>query len=357
MLGAITTNQLARLLDAELRGPGDIDLSDIAGIDDAGPGCLTFIRSAEYARRWSASRASAAIVTRTVVVPDHDASQRALLLVEDADRALVALLAELQRQARPPATEPGVHPDATIDPRAEIHPTASVGPRCVVGPGASVGPGAVLHANVTLGPDARIGARTVLHPGVVVYHACVVGEDCLIHAGVVIGADGFGFIPHPEGRGLVKVPHLSNAIIGDNVEIGANTCIDRGKFRPTTVGDGTKIDNLVQVGHNVTIGPHAIVCGQSGLGGSCSVGAGAVLGGQVGVRDNTRVGQGARVGGQSGVMRDIPDGQAVFGSPARPSAESFRVFRAPDRHAAEIKAMRKRIRQLEARLGEEPIDP
>lgn len=351
MPGAITTETLAATLGAELRGRGDIALSDLAGIDEAAAGCLTFIRSAEYARKWPTSNASAAIVSRGIEVPGHDPERRALLIVENADRAVVSLLAELHKLAAPPPPPAGIHPSAIVDPSADIHPSAAVGPLCVVGPAAAVAEGVVLHARVTLGANVRLGARTVIHPGVVVYHACVIGSGCILHANASIGADGFGYIPHPAGQGLVKVPHLSNVVIGDNVEIGAGSCIDRGKFRPTRIGDGVKIDNLVQVGHNVTVGPHAVLCGQVGIGGSATIGAGVMLGGQAGVGDNRAVGPGAKIGAQSGVLRDIEAGRLVFGTPARPSSEAFRAVGASERALSAVRDLKRRLAQLESRIN------
>ena len=351
MFQSITTRSLAAMLGADLVGPPDIELYDLSGIDEAGPGSVTFIRSDTYARRWAKSEASAAIVSRHIEVPGHDPATRALLMVDDADRSLVALLAELSRIAAPPAPPRGAHPTAIIDETATIDPTAAIGPLCIVGANAVIGPDAVLHARVTIGNDTTIGARTVIHPGVVVYHHCVIGNDCLFHAQVSIGADGFGFIPHPSGTGLVKVPHLGNVVIGDHVEVGAGSCIDRGKFASTTIGEGTKIDNLVQIGHNVRVGAHVVLCGQVGLGGSTVVGNGAMLGGQVGVQDNKRIGDGALIGGKSGVMQHIPSGESWFGYPARPANIAFRSHRIGDRVAKSVRELKERVAVLEAQLA------
>lgn len=348
MIGSITTKILAQMLTGDLVGNPDLILTDLGTIDDAGPGALSFIRSAEYAAKWAASNASAALVTRGLDIPGHDPETRALIFVDNADAALVMLLGELSKMAAPPPPPAGVHPSAVVDDAATIDPTASIGPLCVIGPDATIGPKCVLLSGVTLGRGAMLGARCTLHPGVVIYHGCIIGDDCLIHANATIGADGFGFIPHPEGKGLIKVPHLGNVVLGNHVELGAGTCVDRGKFGPTSIGDGTKIDNLVQVAHNVKIGPHAILCGQVGIGGSSTIGAGAMLGGQVAVEDNLHIGAGAMVAGRSGVMKDIEPGQSVFGMPARPGFDALRTMAATDRLLRTVKSLKQRIASLEA---------
>jgi UDP-3-O-[3-hydroxymyristoyl] glucosamine N-acyltransferase len=321
-----TTGSLAKLLGARLEGPADLPIRALDGICSAGPGALTFIRCGKYAARWAASGATAALVSEGIKVDGHDPSARALLRVPDADRALIAVLELFAPRPRPP--EPLLHAAASIDPDATVAPTAHVGPGCVVARGASVGDGAVLIANVTIGPDASVGRGCTLHPGVAVMDRCVVGDGCTIHAGAVIGADGFGYRPAPGGNGLVKIPHIGAVRIGNGVEIGANTCIDRAKFGQTVVGDGTKIDNLVQIGHNCVIGRACVICGMSGLAGSVTLGDGVVLGGGVRVADNLTIGAGARVGGGSGVMHDIPEGQTWLGAPATPYREQVRLITA-----------------------------
>jgi UDP-3-O-[3-hydroxymyristoyl] glucosamine N-acyltransferase len=324
--GAITTGGLAAHLGAELIGRADLPIRGLAIIDDAGPQDLTFIRSAEFARRWAGSRAGGAIVTRGLAVPDHDAASRALLVVPIAD---VALIRALELFA-PPATAPtpGIHPSAAIDPTAEIGPGASIGPHCSIGPGSRIGQGTVLAAGVRIGRAVRIGAHCTLHPAVVIQDRCIVGDHCVFHPGVVIGADGFGYIPSPDGRGVLKVPHIGIVEIGRHVEIGANACIDRAKFGATTVGDGTKIDNLVQVGHNCRIGRACLICGGGGIAGSVTIGDGVIIGGQVGIADNSTIGAGARIGAMSGVNGVIPPGESWVGAPARPASEQLRSWAA-----------------------------
>lgn len=336
-----TTGEIARLLGATLQGPDDLPIEGLETIDRAGPGCLTFVRSAAYAKALAASRAAAAIVHRGVEVPGFDTARRALLVVPNADLALVKVLNLFAPAHHAPA--PGVHPSATVHPGALIDPTAAVGPSCVVGPGAQVGPGAVLIAQVFVGAGAAVGAQSVLHPGVVVGERCRVGARCLLHPGVKLGADGFGYVPSEDGRGVVKVPHIGNVDVHDGVEIGANSCIDRAKFGATTIGAHTKIDNLVQIGHNCTVGKGCLICGQTGIAGSVTLGDGVILAARVGLADNITVGAGARVGAASGVGEDIPPGETWLGTPAMPVVTTARIYAARKK----LPELLERLRELE----------
>lgn len=317
-----TAGELAALLSAELQGPADVAVYGISGIDDAGEGDLTFIRSDRYATRWGASGASAAIVTRGLhVVPG---TERAVLFVDDADRAMVMLLEAAAERAPKPSRSVGVHPAAVVDPSAVVHGSASVGPGAVVEGGAEIGAGVTIGPNSVVGEGVRVGEGTTLHAGVTLGFGTTVGGGCEFHPGVVIGADGFGYLPGP--RGPIKVPHLGGVTIGNGVEIGANSCVDRGKFADTTIGDATKIDNLVQIGHGCQIGRGVVICGCSSVAGSVHIGDGALLGGSVSVRDNVVISAGAQIGGTSVVFNDVPAGEKWFGNPARPGAAATRVF-------------------------------
>jgi UDP-3-O-[3-hydroxymyristoyl] glucosamine N-acyltransferase len=191
-----------------------------------------------------------------------------------------------------------------------------------------VGEHAVLHPHVTLGAEVRVGDRTVLHPGVRVQDRCEIGDDCILHPGAVIGADGFGYHPSPDGKGLLKVPHIGTVIVGRHVEIGANACIDRAKFGATTIGEGTKIDNLVQIGHGCRVGRSCILCGHAALAGSVTLGDGVILGGKVGVADGIEIGAGAKVAAGSGITNTVPPGATYMGNPAGPAGEWRRMFAA-----------------------------
>lgn len=318
---AWTAGAVAALLSAELVGPADLPLTGFDAIEKAGPGALTFIRSPDFASMWTMSKASAAVVTRGVNVPGHDPTRRALLIVPNADLAVVRLLGAIAPAS--PKAEAGIDPSASVHAGAEVAEDASIGPHCTVEEGAKIGSGAVLVAGVYVGRGSSVGAGSVLMPGVSVLERCHVGRRCVLNPGVVIGADGFGYVPAPGGKGLVKVPHIGGVRIEDDVEIGANSCVDRGKIGDTTIGAGTKIDNLVQIAHNCRVGRACIICGMCAIAGSVEVGDGAVFAGGVRVVDNVKIGAGAKIGAGSGVMDDIPEGEEWLGSPARRATETL----------------------------------
>lgn len=343
---SLTTGQIARLVDAEIIGRDDLVIHRPAALEDAQPGDICFIRSSEYAGRWATSRGSAALVSRGIDVPGHDAQSRALLVVPDADLALVRLLEQLDAQS--PAAPAGVHPSAVIDPDAEVSPDASIGPHCVISAGARIGAGVHLVSLVHIGPGAVVGEGSTLHSGVVVYARCVVGRNAVLHANVVIGADGFGYVAGKAGP--VKVPHLGNVVLGDDVEIGAGTCIDRAKFGSTRIGSHTKIDNLVQIGHNCTIGEGCIICGHCGIAGSVRIGDGVTIGGKVAIVDNISIGRGASIGGGSALVNDVPEGETWIGVPAGPAREALA------RHAAfrNLPEIARNVKRLMKARAQEP---
>lgn len=332
---------LAQLLGGELIGRGDVILSDVAAIEKAGPNALTFIRSPKYAAKWAASTAGAAVVTRGIDVAGHDPAKRALIVVENADLALVKLL-ELVA-SKMPDTRPhaGVHSSAVVDATARVAATARVGAMCVVGAGSQVGENVTLHPRVTLGAGVRVGAGSVLHPGVVIYDRCTIGEKTTIHANSVIGADGFGYRPDPASKTLRKIPHVGDVRIGSDVEIGANTAIDRAKFGSTSVGDGTKIDNLVQVGHGVTIARHVIICAMTGIAGSVRIDDHVTIAGHVGIADNVHIGAGATIGAKSAVLSDVPAGETWTGLPAYLHSKQMRTWAAVKKLPEFLPAMKK----------------
>lgn len=335
-----TSGSIAQTVGGRLVGRGDLAISELSSLDQAGPGSLTFIRDARFASKWVGTKAGAALVSDRIEVKGHDEHARALIYVADADLAMVKVLAMFERKQEGPAA--GVHPTAIVDPSAKVAATARIGPFCIVGARSVVADHVTLMSRVTLGADVGIGPGSTLFSGVVVYDRCTIGAQTILHANVAIGADGFGYRPDPQGRGLIKVPHVGTVQIGNGVEIGANSCVDRGKFGATVVGDGAKLDNLVQIGHNAIIGRCAIVCGVTGIAGSVTIGDGAMIGGGVGIADNLKVGAGARIGAKSGVMCDVPAGEAWTGLPAAPHREQMRAWSATKHLPGVLRELKKR---------------
>ena len=310
----LTIGAIAARLDGTLRGPAAVEIHGLATPTDAAPGDLTFIGAAPYAKQWSASRAAAAVVVADLASALDASDPRPVIAVHDADVAMAVAL-ELFRTPEPVPDE-GVHPAAFVHRGAELGARVRLGPHVSVDRGARIADDVVLHAGVRVYADAVIGAGSVLHANVVVRHGCTLGRRVILHQGVAIGADGFGYRPDPAGRGLLKLPHIGNVVLEDDVEIGANSCIDRGKFGSTVIGAGTKIDNLCQVGHNCRVGRGVVIAGCTGIGGSVTIGDGVQIGGAVGLSDHVTIGPGARVGGGSIVYRDVPAGATWLGVPA-----------------------------------------
>ncbi|MFO0830183.1 MAG: UDP-3-O-(3-hydroxymyristoyl)glucosamine N-acyltransferase [Phycisphaerales bacterium] len=310
-----TVADLARCAKGEVVGASDIAIRGLETVQAAEPGELTFIGDQKHATAWATSRASAAIVSRKLAGQVSAGDGRAIIVVPDADVAMIAILELFAQPEVQPAV--GVHPTAFVDPSAIIGAGVRIGPHVSIGPRSRIGAGSVLHAGVRIYDDVSIGDGCVLHANVTVRERCVLGRSVVLHGGVQIGTDGFGYRPAPDGRGLLKVPHIGNVVLGDAVEIGANSCVDRGKFGATLVGAGTKIDNLVQVGHNCRIGRSCVISGLVGIAGSTIVGDGTLIGGGAGLSDHITIGKGVRIGARSGVMNDIPDGETWVGFPAK----------------------------------------
>jgi len=340
-----TSGGLADKLRADLHGPRDVVLTRLDTLDDADERALSFIRDARHAPRWLASRAGAVLVTRKAFDDPQAGLQRvppgrAVLVVADADLALIELLTELADDPRKPPDTLG---HRSVNPRASIDPSAILGSHVVVGADSVIGPGAVIHANAVIGSGVTIGAGTVVHAAAVIQDRCRIGAACIIHSGVVLGTDGFGYRPAPGGKGILKIPHIGDVVIGDAVEIGANTTIDRGKFGSTLIGSMTKIDNLVQIAHNCRVGRACLICGCSALAGSVTLGDGVTLAGGVAIADGRTIGAGATVAARSGVMDDIPPGETWLGTPARPARQTLRLYAAWDELPELAKAARKLI--------------
>ena len=295
------------------RGTTAETIRGLAALADAAPGDLAFLGNAKYKAQVAATRASIVLLPADFAGEPNPGQQ--FLLVENPSVALARVCARIE-QSLWPRPAPGVHPSAVVGPGAKIAATATVGPLCVVEAGAVVGERAHLQAHVFVGLAARIGDDCWLMPGVVLAAECELGRRVRLQPGVIIGSDGFGY-EFVQGR-HEKIPQVGNVVIGDDVEIGANTTLDRARFSRTTVGEGTKIDNLVQVAHNVVIGRHCLLCSQVGISGSTTLEDYVVLGGQAGLGGHITIGQGAKAGGQAGITADVDAGAFVNGTPAIP---------------------------------------
>ena len=321
---SFTTQQICDRVAGRLDGPGNLAITGVEQVDRAAPGHVTFIGSRHYATGWSSSRAAAALVREELDL--EPGCGRALIRVADTDLALATVLEMFAPAVVSPP--PGVDARAVIDPQAELGADVAIGAGSYIGPRVRVGDGTVIHPNVTVLEDSAVGAGCTLWPGVVIRERCEVGDGCILHANVTIGGDGFGYRPGPDGRSLVKIPQIGTVTLGREVELGAGTCIDRGKFSETFIGDGTKIDNLCQIGHGCRIGRCTVIAALVGIGGSTTIGDGAMIGGGSSITDHLTIGDGARLGGASAVMHDIPPGESWAGYPAQPAKTAFREYAA-----------------------------
>ena len=282
---------------------------------------ISFIGSKKYEKFWEHSRAAVAIVNEDISITPGE--NRAFIKVENADLAMSRILNLFALPA--PVFHQDIHPSAVIEPSATLGNNPRIGAGCYIGPKVIIGQNVTLYPNVTILDECSIGNGTVIWPGAVIRERCHIGIDCIIHPNATIGADGFGFLSCPE-RGLVKIPQIGNVMIGNGVEIGANSCVDRGKFSSTVVGDGCKIDNLVQIGHNSKLGKFCIMAGNSGLAGSVTLGNGVIIGGSASIKDHTTIGDRVIVGAGSGVTGDIPAGKTMLGYPAIEARDALKQW-------------------------------
>jgi UDP-3-O-[3-hydroxymyristoyl] glucosamine N-acyltransferase len=314
---------IARMLHAEVEGDDGLEIRRVAKIEGAEEGDITFVANPKYARFLTSTRASAVIVGRTVAAPPGGAVPPALVRVDDPYAAFLFVL-QAFHPPQPPLP-PGVHPTAVIDPSAQTGADVRVGAHVVIGPRCRIGDGAMLSHNVVLVSDVEIGAGTLLHPGVAVREGCRIGARVIVQPGAVIGSDGFGFAPLPDGR-YEKIPQLGIVVIEDDVEIGANCTIDRATMGETRIGKGSKLDNLIQVAHNVVIGEHTVIAAQTGISGSTKIGGHCMIGGQVGFTGHIDIADGTKIGAQSGVHRSVTEkNTTIFGYPAYPQRQALRM--------------------------------
>ena len=302
----MTLSELAQALGATLEGPGEIEITALAGIESAAPGQLTFVSNPKYVRLARTTRASAILVD-----PAFEPLSTPTLRIPNPYLAFARALALFHP---PTALLPGIHPTAVIAPSATIGARAHIAPYVVIGDKATLGDDAVLHPHVVIYPDAHIGNHFLAHAHAVVREQCRLGDNVTLQNGAVVGADGFGFAKSDSA--WLKIPQTGHAVLEDEVEIQANACIDRASLGETRIRRGAKIDNLVQVGHGSTVGEDTLLCAQVGLAGSTTIGRNVILAGQVGVAGHCTIGDGAIATAQSGIPNDVPPGKTVSGYPA-----------------------------------------
>ncbi|MCF7955061.1 MAG: UDP-3-O-(3-hydroxymyristoyl)glucosamine N-acyltransferase [Phycisphaerae bacterium] len=334
-------SKLAELLGAEVSGHGSEEICGVNSLAEACPGEISFVSKDKMAAKALESKASAIICKSKI-----DGFDGFELIVKNVDKALIEVLSLFAREI---TVDPGVHPSAVIDESVEIGDNVSIGPLAVVGRNVSVGNGSVITSGCSIGENVVIGNNTRIDANVVIYRNCVIGNNCIIQANTTIGACGFGY-SFIDGQHKL-IPHNGGVIIGDCVEIGANSAVDRAKFGNTMIGAGTKIDNFVMVAHNVIIGRCCLLAGRSGIAGSSVLGDGVVLAGDAAVGDNVTLGDGVVVTVRATALKDIPDGMIVSGTPGRDMQGHLRnlahVQRLP-KMAKQMKELVKRVQDLEA---------
>jgi UDP-3-O-[3-hydroxymyristoyl] glucosamine N-acyltransferase len=333
-----TTEELAKLIGGQVLGDKNAVLKNFATIESAQAGDLTFAENDEFF-----SRAEQSAATAIIADSRYSSEKKTLIQVPNARVAFAKAMAVFFPDKKFPA---GVHPTAIVPASAKIDPSAHIGPWCVIGERVSIGARSVLQAGNYVGEDTKLGEDVNLFPNVTIYPGGQIGNRVRIHANSVVGSDGFGYVQ--EGPVHIKVPQIGNVIIGDDVELGAGVTIDRGALGPTVVGKGTKIDNLVQLGHNVQIGEGCLLVAQAGVAGSSTLGNYVILAGQSGVAGHLKIGNNVIIGGKSGVMHNIPDGEKWMWVPAQPDRDIKRQLIALQK----LPELLKRVAALEKKQGE-----
>lgn len=328
--------ELAGLLGGTFAGDGAREIRGVASLGNAGPEDLAFAEGERTLAQAAKSRAGGILIPPGVTVEGHTT-----ISVPHPKLAMIRAAEALYPAPHP---TPGIHPTAVIAPGARLAPDVTVGPHVVIEGDVSVGAGTVVGAGAFLGEGSQVGARCVFYPRVTVYPGAKIGDRVILHSGVVIGSDGFGYV-FAEGRHH-KFPQIGQVIIEDDVEIGSNSTVDRGSLGVTVVGQGTKIDNLVQIAHNVRIGRHCVIAAQTGISGSCEIGDYVVMGGQVGLGDHARVEERAVLGGGAGILpgKIVRKGETVWGRPARPLAEFKRMYA----HLAHLPSLARKVKEISA---------
>lgn len=336
-----TAEMIAGLLNGTVVGDKNATVSTVSSIDGGKSGSLAYLTNPKYEQFVYTTEASIVLVDNSFEPKEE--VKTTLIKVENVGQCVLSLL-EMYNATRPRKT--GVSKLASISEEATLGNDCYVGDFCVIERGAKIGDNVQLYPQCYVGDNVTIGEGTKIYPGVKIYEGCIIGKNCILHSGVVIGADGFGFAPREDGS-FAKIPQLGNVIIEDNVELGANTCIDRAKTDSTIIRNGVKLDNLIQIGHNVEVGANTVMSAQVGIAGTSKVGSNCFVAGQVGIADHVTVGNAVKIGSKSGIDKDIPDGEIRFGYPALPGIQyhrSFAVFR-------QLPDLSQKVRELEKRIA------
>ena len=340
-----TAEMIAGLLGGTIVGDKGTTVSTVSSIDGGKAGSLAYLTNPKYEQYIYTTEASIVLVDSTFE-PKQEV-KTTLIKVDNVAQCVLNLL-EMYNATRP--QKRGISKLASIHEGAVMGEDCYVGDFTVVEATAKIGDKVQIYPQCYIGDNVTIGEGTKIYPGVKIYEGCVVGKNCILHAGVVIGADGFGFAPREDGT-FAKIPQLGNVIIEDNVELGANTCVDRAKTDSTIIRSGVKLDNLIQVGHNVQIGSNTVMSAQVGIAGTTKIGSNCFVGGQVGFADHITVGNGCKIGSQSGLDKSVPDGEIRFGSPALPGIQyhrSFAVFRQLPEMAHKLRELEKALKVLKS---------
>ncbi|MES1219195.1 MAG: UDP-3-O-(3-hydroxymyristoyl)glucosamine N-acyltransferase [Bacteroidota bacterium] len=338
-----SASQIARMINGKIEGDHQCSVSSFGKIEEAGEGQLSFLANPKYEDHLYSSKASIIIINESFELK-HPV-KATLIRVADAYTAFATLLSKYQEIISQQLT--GVQQPSYISKTASYGENIFIGAFAYIGENVKVGNNSKIFPNAYIGDNVTIGNNSIIHPGVKIYHSCVIGNNVIIHAGTIIGSDGFGFAPQPDGS-FKKVPQIGNVVIEDNVEIGANTTVDRATIGSTIIKNGAKLDNLVQVAHNVEIGSSTVIAAQAGVSGSTKIGAGVMIGGQAGIVGHIQIGDGAKINAQSGVSKSIEPGKAVTGSPAYDYTSALRS-QAINRKLPELE---KRVKELEALVAQ-----
>lgn len=338
----LSSAEVAELVEGRLEGRGDVEVRDIAPVDQARDDELAFLAQRRYLKRLPGAGARAVLVSEELAQEVRGFPAR--VVVPDPHAALPLLLPLFHPQETP---APEIHPTAVLGRGVELGEGVSLGPYAVLEEGVQVGDGTRIGAHAVVGAESRLGRSCLLHPHVVLYPGTELGDRVILHAGVRLGSDGFGYVPTADG--IRKVPQVGGCVVKDDVEIGANSCVDRGSIGDTVVEEETKLDNLVHLAHNVQVGRRVMMAAMVGVSGSTRVGDEALLGGQAGLAGHLEIGKGARIGAQAGVIGDIPEGETVSGYPARNNREYLRAMGMAFKLPQTLRRLEDRLKALEER--------